>query len=357
MLVARQLWALAVAAARELLWGLRTVAHEVCHWRSRAAAIPDAPLREDALGSLARKRGNTDGAALFWTLPRHRNPCLLRLLACYEVMADFLDSTNERAASAGTTNGRRLQRALADAVDPDTPGTDYYRHHPWHDDGGYLRTLIQTCRVRCNTLPAYAQVHTLTIRAATRAGVQALNHEPDPGRRTTALKAWATRELPQDGESSWFELTAGASAWLTVLALLAVAAEPEGDVHDGEQACAAYRWISLTCTMLDSYSDTAEDAANDSHCYIAYYPNAEAATDRIRELVRRSTDEARALQNGHRHAVITACMVALYLSKDSARTPQMRTRTRGLVRAGGPLATLMLPLLRAWRIGYALRSA
>ena len=50
-------------------------------------------------------------------------------------------------------------------------------------------------------------------------------------------------------------------------------------------------------------------------------------------------------------------MVAMYLSKDSARTPAMHPTTRSLVHAGGSLAMLMLPILRLWRIAYALRSA
>jgi hypothetical protein len=50
----------------------------VRQWRSRAAVIPDATLRADALGALAGKRASTDGAALFWTLPDERNLCLLR---------------------------------------------------------------------------------------------------------------------------------------------------------------------------------------------------------------------------------------------------------------------------------------
>jgi hypothetical protein len=50
-------------------------------------------------------------------------------------------------------------------------------------------------------------------------------------------------------------------------------------------------------------------------------------------------------------------MVAMYLSKDSARTPAMHPTTRNLVRCGGSLAVLMLPVLRLWRIFYALHSA
>src|SRR5262249_51699332 len=152
------------------------------------------------------------------------------------------------------TNGYQLQRALTDAIDPGAPRTDYYRHHPWRDDNGYLQALVGTCQTGCSVLPAYADVRAIAIQAATPAGVQALNHEPDPSQREAKLKQWVAREPPND-QVSWFELTAAASAWLTVLALLALAAKPGCDKHHSETVSAAYFWISLTAAMLDSYAD------------------------------------------------------------------------------------------------------
>ena len=84
-------------------------------------AIPDAPIRENALGALARKRAHTDGAALFWIIPRARNLTLLRMLAAFEIMCDFLDSVNEHGAQMGQANGRQLHLALIDALAPERP--------------------------------------------------------------------------------------------------------------------------------------------------------------------------------------------------------------------------------------------
>jgi tetraprenyl-beta-curcumene synthase len=65
------------------LWGLPAVSREIDAWRARAQAIPDLPLREDALHSLTHKRDHSEGAALFWVLPRSRDQRLLRLLVAY----------------------------------------------------------------------------------------------------------------------------------------------------------------------------------------------------------------------------------------------------------------------------------
>jgi tetraprenyl-beta-curcumene synthase len=356
-LSARQLRALAGATLRELIWGLRAVSEEVHGWRSRAYAIPDKIIREDALSSLSNKRGNTDGAALFWILPCHRDINLLRILVAYEIMADYLDSINERAAFAGMGNGLQLHLALVEALDPEIPISDYYSRHPWRDDGGYLRALVQTCREGCALLPSYECVRSLTIRAANAARVQALNHELDPDRRDRALKDYAERELAEFDDLDWFELTAARSAWLTVLAMLALAAEPAIEDRHGLHTYTAYLWICLAATMLDSYTDMEEDAANESHSYVGHYASREFATGRVRELLGRATREAQGLPRANQHLVILCSMIALYLSKDSARTPAMRPGTRGLVRAGGSLSRSLLPILRTWRIAYSQRSA
>jgi tetraprenyl-beta-curcumene synthase len=318
----KQMWALAVAAARELLWGLRAVSHEVEHWKTRASAIPDSAIRQDALDSLTRKRPNADGAALFWIVPDRRDVRLLRTLVAFETMADFLDSVNERGAVVGTANGRQLHFALVEAIDPETSVSDHYRLHPWRDDGGYLHALVDACRDGCAALSSYGSIRPSLIRAATLAQVQGLRHEFDPVRRAGALKGWAERLPSDEQELPWFELMGAASAWITVLALLTLAAQPASPTHRGAAVYAAYfPWIALTATILDSYADMVEDAALGTDSYVAHYSTQDEAARRTRELAERSTRETRVLPDGHRHAVILACMIAMYLSKTALARP------------------------------------
>jgi tetraprenyl-beta-curcumene synthase len=321
-------------------------------------SIPDPVLRRDALAAIEGKRGNIYGAALFWTLPARRSPDLLRLLVAYEILADFLDCASERGAHVGTGNGLRLHRALIEALDPSLALTDYYRQHPWKDDGGFLHALVGECRGACAQLPSYQSAKPLLLRAARLAQVLALNHEPDPRARDAELRGWAESHFPRDCGLAWFELTAGASAWLTILALLALAAESELDERHIADTYAAYLpWVSLSGTMLDSYGDIAEDTASAAHSYIAHYQSTDIAARRVAEIIRRSTCEVGALPDGERHLVITSAMIAMYLTKDSTRTPALRASTRRLVRAGGSLTWLLMPVLRAWRLLYGQRSA
>jgi tetraprenyl-beta-curcumene synthase len=353
----RQLCVTGHAVARELTWTLPFAAREIRRWKKLAARIPDPAIRSDALSSFAYKRVNIDGAALFCILSSSRNPQLLRLLVAYQILWDFLDSMNERGVGRGTVNGQHLHLALVDALEPALPISDYYRYHPWREDDGYLRSLVSFCRRECGLLPSYEAVRPLVLCEANRAQVLAINHDPDDAQRDLELRRWTRHEFPTEHRVSWFELTAAASAGLTIFALLAAATKPHVDVAELMQVRRAYSpWISATATMLDSYVDQSEDKKNGEHSYVSHYPPALTAL-RVNELVRRATLEAAALFDGERHVLIVASMAAMYLSNDRARTAAMRNETRTLLRAGGPLAGLLLPVLRLWRVAYAQRSS
>ncbi len=353
----RQLRALTVAATRELTWGLPFVAREVRRWRSLAAEIPCARIREDALSAISAQRTHIDGAALFSILPRERNPSLLRLLVAYETIWDFLDNVNERSAGAGVVNGLQLHRALVDALDPERPISNYYEYSQSHDDGGYLRALVTACRANCTRLPSYRRIRACVIREAVRGQICAINHDPDPDRRDARLEAWAGDEFPSGHEARWFEVTAAASTNLTIFALLALAGEPACSDSRIELISLAYfPWISVLNAMLDSYVDQADDAASGEHSYIGHYSTPDVATERICLLIRRSLRETGTLKDGEKHAVIAACMFAMYLSKGSALTPAMRDTTRRILGSGGSLTRMLHPILRLWRTFYGLRS-
>jgi tetraprenyl-beta-curcumene synthase len=343
---------------RELRWGLPAVAYEVHRWRDLAGEIPDAAIREDALSALTVQRGHIDGAALFSILPRARNPNLLRLLVAYEVIWDFLDNVNERDAAAGLANGRQLHLALIDALDPARPISDYYKHGPWHDDGGYLRTLVTVCRTNCARLPSYKRVRQAAIREATRGQVCAINHDPDPLSRNATLEAWVAKEFPSGHKELWFELTAAASTDLTIFALFALASEPTCTKDQIERTSRVYfPWASTLTAMLDSYVDQHEDIDNGDHSYMAHYPTLDMAIHRICLFMRRCLRETALLDNSEKHAVIVACMFAMYLSKNSALTPPTSVTTKHIIRSGGSLTRVLHPILRLWRTVYGLRSA
>jgi len=341
---------LLTATARQLGWGLRAVSCEIRAWRTRALAIPDPALRRDALSALDDKRGHADGAALFWTLPRVRDYELLRALVRYELLQDLLDTVTEHGAVVGPERGESVYPALADALDLERAPTACY-DDALQNDGGYLAALVAGCREGCRALPGYDVVRPLLIREAERSSVLPINHLSDETYRDGELHGWAMRHLRDERELRWFERTAAASGWITTHALLAAAASQTVTRETAAATHAAYfPWLAMALTMLDSYADQDEDRTNGSHSYVGHYATPDVAVERLCESVARAASSVLTLPNGERHAVLLGCMIALYLSKDSARAPALCETTARIAAAGGTLPRLLLPVLRTWRI-------
>lgn len=346
----RQLRALLAVAGRELSWTIPHAGREVRDWRTAALCARDRALRDDALLTLRRERLNTEGATLFAILPRRRKPGLVRLLGAYQITLDYLDTISERPCEDPLRNGAQLHRALTEAVDPGAPLSDYYLLHPQRDDGGYLRRLVATCRAECEALPSFERVRGRVLHAATLGTVQVPNHDPDPARREAGLRAWVERHVPGRSELHWFELTAAASSSLATLALLALAADPGLREEDAAAAEAVYfPWVCAASTLLDAFVDRPADRAEGSHSYVDYYDSDAEMVDRLCEITFRAVDGARRLRNGERHALIAAGMVAMYLSKASARSPELRAASARIARAAGSLPRVQLPIMRAMR--------
>lgn len=226
------------------------------------------------------------------------------------------------------------------------------------DDGGYLQSLVERCQALCRQLPSYHQVHAAVVQEAERTQVLALNHISDPQQRDAALRRWAATECPDERDLRWYEICAGGSASLAVLALLALAANENVTAAEVRETQRAY-WPtkSIVAAMLDAFADQAEDAELGHHSYVAHYPSREEQAERLAEHIRGALLNALSLRDGHKHAIIVSSMVAMYLSKDSVRVPEMRSEARALVEAGGSLTRVLLPVLRLWRIFYSHRSA
>ncbi len=343
--------ALLIVASRQLLWGIPEVSRELRRWRARAERIPDRPLREDALDSLTYKRDHAEGAALFWVLPKHRDLRLLRLLVAYQTIWDFLDNVSER--DTGERNAQQLHLALVEALNPDIPHSDYYRHHPWKDDAGYLDGLVETCRELCQMLPSYELVRAHVLAGVTLCSIQSANHDLDHERRDATLRSWAEQKSSsRERALDWFEFTAAASGY-PPHPLLALAADVSCEASDVAMTHSAYfPWVSLATVMLDSYVDQFDDVASGGHSYISHYENAEIALQRLRTIVDRSVREVSRLRDGYRHTTVVACMVAMYLSKYPKRISSGRSETLAVASAGGSLTCLSMPILRLWRAAH-----
>jgi tetraprenyl-beta-curcumene synthase len=322
---------------------------EIRRWRLRARRIPDATLRAHALFKLTRERLNPEAAAFFAVLaPRRHRRSLVRLMVEFQIAYDYLDAINEEAATAWLRNGLQLHRALGDAVSSRTPDADYYRHHPQHDDGGYLRELVSACRLALRALPSAAALEPLLVQAAERCGeAQSRNHavlvEGDE-----QLIEWAAAQR-QAGEYLWWELVAAGISCLALHALFAAAAAvttlPEAERIDS----AYYPPVCAISALLDSLVDLVDDASGTNHSFVEHYPTSSLTSERFAAITSEARALSSALRNHRRHAVILAGIASFYLSAPGARTELARPAVRRMLECLGSSSAPILAVMRLRR--------
>jgi len=329
------------AAGRYWLGVFPHVSREVRGWQARAGAIPDPALRRLALATHRTERGNLEGAAAFAVLvPRAQRARVVRAAVAFQAAYDFLDTLAEQPNGDPVANGHQLHLALLAALSPAGDHADYYAHHRQSGDDGYLRDLVDACRGALGALPSYACVAAPALRAAERmVAYQSFNHQSrgDPVR---ALAHWAAPLTPPGTGLRWWETAAGAASSLSVLALIAAAAQPGLSAAEAAAVQGAYfPWIGALHVLLDSLIDRADDLDAGHHSLVDHYASSEEAAGRLTLIAAHALEATETLPAGRQHAMILAAMSSFYLSAPRASMPLARPAARQVRRTMGSLAT------------------
>jgi tetraprenyl-beta-curcumene synthase len=343
--------AFAGAATKYWLGVFPQVGHELDHWRERARQIPDPVLRHLALLTQSSERGNLEGAAAFAVLaPRAHRARVVRAAVAFQVTYDYIDTLAEQPSRDPAANGHQLHLALLTALDPTIEHADYYKHHSGHQDNGYIKTLVDTCRSAFGALPSYASVAEGALQAARRmVTYQSLNHGPD-GAPQSGLALWACGETPNGTGLRWWETAAGAASSLGVFALIAAAGRPL--VSPAETLAlerAYFPWVGALHVLLDSLIDRGADLESGHHSLVDHYSSVEETAIRLSAIATHAVHATEMLSDGIQHAMILAAMTSFYLSTPSAASTQCRPVRRQVLEAMGSLATPTMLVLRTRR--------
>jgi tetraprenyl-beta-curcumene synthase len=323
------------------------VRREVMRWRGAAASIPDPLLRAQALDALEQKALNVEATAVFGTLaPRRTRPAAVRAMTALQVAIDYLDTLGEQPVAEPLRNGLRLHEALIAALNPGAEPGDWYRFHPQSEDGGYLDGLVAACQKSVAALPAHRIALPPAQRAAARCGEgQSYTHAAASDR----LEAWAS-SLDAPPAYRWWEVAAGASSSVAAHALVAAAADPRTSVAEAESIDAAYfPSVGALTVLLDDLIDRAEDAADGTHNYIAYYADSAEAADRLDSIARLASSALARLRHPHRHSAILTGVAGFYLSAPEADAPYARPIRDRLLRSTGPAVRPIVAVMRRRR--------
>jgi tetraprenyl-beta-curcumene synthase len=340
--------------ARYLLLVLPSATSELALWRNRAAEIPNAKLRHHALQAL-RKRGNIEGAALFATLaPAAHRGRTIRALVAYQSAYNYLDALSELPSDDPIANGEQLHQALLTALHPDAEHPDYYARNRDCGDGGYLTTIVDTCRSAVAGLPSFAAVAPLARAAAGRiVDFQALNLNERQGGHD-ALQRWATEATPANSGLAWWETVAAAGSSLAVHALIAASADAHLDASEAREIDRAYfPWIGALHSLLDSLVDRDEDHQRGQRSLLGYYHAPAQTAIHLGSLARRARTATERLPDSHAHRVMLTAMCSYYLSAPQCYTAEAQTITRSLTRALGVPLQVAIALFRVRRLATA----
>jgi tetraprenyl-beta-curcumene synthase len=265
------------------------VQRELDYWRNRASEIPDPELRRLALETHRFKWCNVEGAAAFATLAPAVHRCAaIRALVTFQAAYDYADTMAEQPHDDPIANGRLLHQPLLVALNKIAKHPDYYAHSRSNNDGGYLRSLTDSCRRAFEELPAHAIVAPAARRGAQRiVTYQSLNHSGNNTREM--LARWAQEEtLPGTG-LRWWETSAACASSLTALALLSAAASPALEARDVLAIESAYHpWVGALHTLLDSLIDWSDDELAGQPSLLDRYDSITELTETMRMIVRRS---------------------------------------------------------------------
>ena len=342
----------ACTARRYWLAVFPRVAYEVCRRRKLATCIPDPILRRLALESLDRKRGNLEGAAAFAALvPRRNRPYVVKALVACQAICDYVDLVSEQPSEDPVANGYRLHEALIVATTRGEPHRDYYAHHPRSEDGGYLRSLVDAARSALSALPSFCSIGESMARATERIALyQSFNHGDASG-SYEPFERWARQATaPQTGLRPW-ETAAGAGSTLTVLALIASAADPllrGSAVSDIEDAY--FPWIGSLHSLLDGLVDHQEDIATEGRALMDYYASPADAAVRMARIAEEGLRRAASLPHGRHHILIVAAMTSFYICEiDGSTSPHAQLVAPSVLDAIGGLAAPTMAILSARR--------
>jgi tetraprenyl-beta-curcumene synthase len=290
------------------------VRRELGRWRIQAEAIPDSVPRRHALTALAEKDSNSEAVALFAILaPRARRRAAIRSIVALQVAIDYLDTVDELGLGG---------------------------------DPGYLERLFDAHRTGAAALPSYDTVLPLLDRAVSRCGEgQRHTHLAEHGERDV-LESWA-RARVDPAAYRWWEVAAGASSSVAAHALIAAAADPRTSRAEAELIDAAYfPSIGALTVLLDDLIDRDEDEVSGAHNYMAYYPDAVEAADRLELIAQLARSGIAPLRHRRRHEAILAGVLGFYLGSAEAESAFAGPVRERLLSSGGPAARAIATIMR-----------
>jgi hypothetical protein len=352
-LLARAGVALVLANARYWPVVAKSAGAQLGRYELRALAIRDPLLQALALEKLRDQRFHAQVAATLATLaPSNGRKPAAEAIVALEVIYDYLDGLTEQPTQDPLASGRCLSQALMDAINIERePTGGYYASRAQADDRGYLESLVADARAAMALLPSTDAIREIAERCTTRFTEAQVRAHAIDRLGTPQLEEWAAREA-RGTTLGWLEYFAGAtSSVLGLHALVAAAADPRCSAEDAAKIDAAYLFIGVIVTVLDSLIDYERDLESTGvPGYTRYFEDPALIAPTLAKVAKQAVDRARCARNSAHHIMTLVGTVAFYASAPSAESEFAQPIVASIKRELQPLITPTLAVMRTWRL-------
>ena len=317
------------------------VSGELYKWQRHAELSPEAIPREQALLSIKNKSFHCLGGSVYALYPGARMSRTVEFVVAYQTISDYLDNMVDNAGIIDEQAFRHLHLAMADALRPNEPMSDYYLYYPFAEDGGFLNKLVAACRERCN-LPSFGLVQANMLQLSELYSQLQTYKHLSPETRETKMLAWTSKHLAQYPALTAWEFAAATGSTLPIFCLYAAAHDPDLTEHTVDALVTGYfPWICALHILLDYLIDLTEDRDMGQLNFVEYYRDTSETVEHLQHILQECLSLAQRLPHPQFHIRVIRGLLAMYLSDQKVQHSEVMPLAEKLLRTAGHTTRLL----------------
>jgi len=326
------------------------VKEELSYWKHMAKQIPDPVLSQQALASIQKKGFHAQGGSIYGQYNGFINAGLIRFIVALQTISDYLDNLCDRVGVEDQHAFLCLHDAISDALKPHDQLEDYYNLYPHKEDGGYLHSLVCTCKEYIRSLPGYDRVQNEIIFLGKIYGEMQSYKHIQPSEREQVMKNWANSYLKSYPDISVWEFSAAAGSTLGIFLLCALAEDKDLSKNEVNQALNTYfPWVCGLHILLDYFIDEREDRATGDLNFVSYYCSNKEKKERLQLFLSQSFKRVSNLSNSFFHQTVIEGLLAMYLSDPKASIDMEKSIGSGLINESTRAAHILFYICKMLR--------
>ncbi|WP_174734931.1 tetraprenyl-beta-curcumene synthase family protein [Mesobacillus harenae] len=327
------------------------VHRELAYWKSRAEAIPNEELRNQALASINHKAFHCEGGGILSLVSLEDYKSAVRFIVAYQTISDYLDNLCDRSTSLDPDDFSALHESMKDVFILEGEIRDYYRYREDQDDGEYLADLVRTCRNVLKDVKTYGLIKDQLMELSQLYCDLQVHKHVKQDERVPRLQNWFLTHKDRMPNMEWYEFSACTGSTLGIFCLVSYAMRDDFKSEDADRILNGYfPYIQGLHILLDYFIDQEEDRAGGDLNFCFYYENDEKLFERLTHFVEKADSYTSKLPNQGFHKLINRGLLGVYLSDEKVRSQkEVHQLARKMIKGSGFISYFFYINGRAYR--------